>query len=209
MIAKLRGRVDGTGDDWAVIDVGGVGYLVHCPSRTLAELARATGEVALQIETHVREDRIQLFGFLHEQERTWFRLLNGVQGVGARVALGVLGALRVDEIVQAIALQDKAPLTRAPNVGPKLAQRIVVELKDKAAGVALKSATARAVPSSALPAAADDSDNGAMADAVSALVNLGFAQAQAMSAVARASRDAGAAADVTTLIRTSLRELSA
>jgi Holliday junction DNA helicase RuvA len=204
MIAKLRGRVDGIGEDWAVIDVGGVGYLVHCPSRTLAELARVTGEVSLFVETHVREDRIQLFGFTQESERTWFRLLNGVQGVGARVALGVLGTLRVEEIVEAIALQDKAPLTRAPNVGPKLAQRIVSELKDKAAGVALTAVAARVAPT-AVPAGGED----VMADAVSALVNLGFAQAQAMSAVAKARRDAGDAADVATLIRSSLRELSA
>jgi Holliday junction DNA helicase RuvA len=203
MIAKLRGRVDGTGDDWAVIDVGGVGYLVHCPSRTIAELARAQGEVALHVETHVREDRIQLFGFMAEAERAWFRLLNSVQGVGARVALGVLGTLRVDEIVQAIVLQDKAALTRALNVGPKLAQRIVTELKDKATGLALATG-AKAMPLVSVPAA-----EGAVADAVSALVNLGFAQAQAMGAVAKASRDVGSAADVATLIRTSLRELSA
>ena len=124
MFAKLRGRVDGTSEDTAVIDVNGVGYLVHCSARTLGQLAQVDGEVALQIETQVREDRIQLFGFLVETERAWFRLLNGVQGVGARVALGMLGTLRVEEIVQAIALQDKAPLTRAPSVGPKLAQRI-------------------------------------------------------------------------------------
>ncbi|MGF1625241.1 MAG: Holliday junction branch migration protein RuvA [Alphaproteobacteria bacterium] len=202
MIARLRGRVDGTGDDWAVIDVGGVGYLVHCPVRTLGDLARAGGEVALYVETHVREDRIQLFGFMHEAERSWFRLLNSVQGVGARVALGILGTLRVDEIVQAIALQDKAALTRAPSVGPKLAQRIITELKDKAVGLSLSSA-ARTVPAGTVPEA-----DGVIADAVSALVNLGFAQAQAIGAVAKASRDAGGGADVGTLIRTSLRELS-
>ena len=206
MFAKLRGRVDGTGEDTAVIDVNGVGYLVHCSSRTLGQLAQVDGEVSLQIETQVREDRIQLFGFLVESERAWFRLLNGVQGVGARVALGILGTLRVEEIVQAIALQDKAPLTRAPSVGPKLAQRIVTELKDKAAGMALSAAPKPAAEGAVavLPTA-----EGAMADAVSALVNLGFAQAQAMGAVAKASRDAGADADVKTLIRHGLRELSA
>jgi len=203
MIARLRGRVDGTGEDWAVIDVGGVGYLVHCPARTLGELARATGEVALYVETHVREDRIQLFGFILDAERSWFRLLNSVQGVGARVALGVLGTLRVDEVVQAIALQDKALLSRAPSVGPKLAQRIITELKDKAVGLTLSTA-AKATLAVPLPEA-----EGTMADAVSALVNLGFGQAQAMGAVAKASRDAGTGVDVATLIRTSLRELSA
>ncbi|MEZ5668163.1 MAG: Holliday junction branch migration protein RuvA [Alphaproteobacteria bacterium] len=203
MIASLRGRVAGTGDDWAVIDVGGVGYLVHCPKRTLGELERATGEVSVHVETHVREDRIQLFGFVTEAERRWFRLLNSVQGVGAKVALGILGTLRVDEVVQAIALQDKAPLTRAPSVGPKLAQRILAELKDKAAGIALPQGLAAA----AAPAA--DAGETTLGDAVSALVNLGFAQAQAMSAVARASRAAGAGADVATLIRHGLRELSA
>lgn len=205
MIARLRGRVDGTGDDWAVIDVNGVGYLVHCSSRTLGDLSRAADEVALYIETHVREDRIQLFGFVAEQERSWFRLLNSVQGVGARVALGILGTMRIDDIVQAIALQDKTPLTKAQNVGPKLAQRIVTELKDKAAGLTLSTA-ARAPQAGDVPAVAAD---GAMADAVSALVNLGFGQAQAMGAVAKASRAAGGNADVAALIRDGLRELSA
>jgi len=205
MIARLRGLVDGIGEDSAVIDVGGVGYLVHCSSRTLSALGRGQGEVALFVETHVREDRIQLFGFMAEAERAWFRLLFSVQGVGARVALGILSTMAVDEIVKAIALQDKAPLTRAPNVGPKLAQRIVAELKDKAADRALAaSAAAQAGTPIAVPAA-----EGALGDAVSALVNLGFAQAQAMSAVARASREAGAEADVATLIRHGLRELSA
>lgn len=206
MIARLRGLVDGIGDDSAVIDVGGVGYLVHCSARTLGDLGRVQGEVALYVETHVREDRIQLFGFLAEAERAWFRLLFGVQGVGAKVALGVLSTLRVDELVQAIALQDKTPLIRAPSVGPKLAQRIVAELKDKAADRALAAAAGPAAAGApiAVPAA-----EGALGDAVSALVNLGFAQAQAMSAVARASREAGTQADVATLIRHGLRELSA
>ena len=201
MIARLRGRVDGIGEDWAVIDVNGVGYLVHCSARTLGVLAQANGEVALYVETHVREDRIQLFGFDAEADRRWFKLLNSVQGVGAKVALGVLSALRVDEIVQAIGLQDKAPLTRAPSVGPKLAQRILTELKDKAAGVAM------AAPAGVGVAQPADADHGALGDAVSALVNLGFAQAQAMRAVAKASRTAGAQADTAALIRHGLREL--
>lgn len=202
MIARLRGRVDGTGEDWAVIDVNGVGYLVHCSARVLGDLAQTNDEVALFIETHVREDRIQLFGFITESERLWFRLLNSVQGVGAKVALGVLGVMRIEEIVQAIALQDKTLLVRAPSVGPKLAQRIVTELKDKAAGAALSAPSRPSV----LPAG--DGDDGKLADAVSALVNLGFAQAQAMSAVARASRAAGGQANVETLIRDGLRDLS-
>ncbi|MFD1333365.1 Holliday junction branch migration protein RuvA, partial [Methylopila musalis] len=131
MIGKLTGKVDSVGLDWAIIDVGGVGYVVHCSTRTLSRLK--AGETArLSIETHVREDRIQLFGFMSDLEREWFRLLNTVQGVGTKVALGVLSVLEAPDLATAIALQDKAAISRAPGVGPRVAARIAAELKDKA-----------------------------------------------------------------------------
>ncbi len=136
MIAKLRGVVDSVGEDWAVIDVAGVGYLVSCSGRTLAAL-QVGAAAALFVETQVREDRIQLFGFVEPADREWFRLLQTVQGVGGRVALGILSALGPDQLVQVIASGDRAAITRADGVGPKLAARILTELKDKAGGIAL------------------------------------------------------------------------
>ena len=135
MIGKLRGIVDAVGKDWVIVDVGGVGYEVWCPARTLSRLPTIGQPVTLIIETHVREDAIKLFGFLSEAERSWFRLLQNVQGVGTKVALSVLGVLEPQELANAIALQDKAQVARAPGVGPKVAQRIVSELRDKAPGL--------------------------------------------------------------------------
>ncbi|MFZ1097231.1 MAG: Holliday junction branch migration protein RuvA, partial [Xanthobacteraceae bacterium] len=132
MIGKLKGVIDSYGEDCIILDVNGVGYRVHCSARTLQELP-ATGQPAtLAIETHVREDQIRLFGFLTEVEREWFGLLQTVQGVGAKVALSVLGTLRPADLASAIAMRDKAMVARAPGVGPKVAERIVTELKDKA-----------------------------------------------------------------------------
>jgi len=162
MIAMLAGIVDEIGADRLVLDVNGVGYLVFCSSRTLARAPRHGEPLRLLVETHVREDHIHLYGFAEESERHWFRLLNTVQGVGARLALAVLGALPPDALVTAILAQDKAALARAEGVGPKLAQRIVTELKDKVGTIALGGA--RALPEDA---------EAASADAVSALVNLG------------------------------------
>ncbi len=195
MIAKLTGVIDSLTDNGAVIDVGGVGYLVFCSARSLGRLAK--GEAAsLLVETHVREDHIHLFGFLDAGERDWFRLLVTVQGVGARVALGILSVLDGTELVQAIAAADKAAITRAPGVGPKLAARILNELKDKVGDIALGPVAA---VSSALSAAT--------ADAVSALVNLGYNPSQSLTAIQSAAAGLDAGADVETLIRGGLAEL--
>jgi len=132
MIGKLKGIVDSVGDDWVILDVQGVGYQVHCSARTMGALPSIGEATSLAIETHVRETEIKLFGFTADLEREWFRLLQNVQGVGAKVALAILGTLSPGEIASAIALQDKASVSRAPGVGPKVAQRIVAELKDKA-----------------------------------------------------------------------------
>ncbi len=199
MIGKLTGIVDSTGDDWAILDVGGVGYLVFCSGRTLGLLPPAGGAATLWIETHVREDHIHLFGFAETAERDWFRLLNSVQGVGAKMALAVLSVLPPADLVRAIAAQDKASLSRASGVGPKLAGRIASELKDKAGGMALGPAEV----ANGAGAGGEVSE-----DAVSALVNLGYRRAEAFAAVAKASGDLGAKASVESLIKAGLKELA-
>ncbi|MBL8691928.1 MAG: Holliday junction branch migration protein RuvA [Rhodospirillaceae bacterium] len=207
MIAKLTGRLDSTGESWAIIDCAGVGYLVECASRTLARLPAVGGQVSLVVETLLREDSLRLIGFASAAERDWFRLLTQVQGVGARIALAILGSLEVDDLVRAIAAQDKALLTRADGVGPKLAQRIATELKDKAAGLMLGHA---AKAQAKVPAAGEklDPSIGVAADAVSALVNLGYGRSEAFGAVASASQVVGAKPKLEDLIRAGLRELS-
>jgi holliday junction DNA helicase RuvA len=204
MIGKLKGLIESYGQDSVIIDVNGVGYEVHCSARTLQELPGAGQPAVLAIETHVREDQIRLFGFLTEIEREWFRLLQTVQGVGAKVALSVLGTLKPSDLASAIAMRDKAMVARAPGVGPKVAERIVTELKDKApAYTNVDPALVR------LSGALDDKRAPApVTDAVSALVNLGYAQAQAAAAIAAAARSAGERAEATTLIRLGLRELA-
>ncbi|MFQ5763447.1 MAG: Holliday junction branch migration protein RuvA [Rhodospirillales bacterium] len=205
MIAKLKGVVDSLGEDSAVIDVGGVGYLVYCSGRTLGRLA--AGAVAeVMVETHVREDHIHLYGFADAFERDWFRLLTSVQGVGVRVALGLLGVLTPDELMQAVAAADKAAITRAPGVGPKLATRILSELKDKVGAIALAQVPG-AVPAAALGGAIEGA-NGPLADAASALVNLGYNPSQALGAVSRAAGRLGEDADVEALILDGLSELA-
>ncbi|MFZ5792805.1 MAG: Holliday junction branch migration protein RuvA [Pseudomonadota bacterium] len=204
MIAKLSGLVDSVGTDTAVIDVGGVGYLVFASSRTLGRLPRAGEAASLLIETHVREDHIHLYGFATPAERDWFRLLTTVQGVGARLALALLGALAPDELLQAVLAQDKAALTRANGVGSKLAARIVTELKDKAGGIALGNGMAAGLAAIAAEAEAP----GPLAEAVSALVNLGYRRQEALSAVSGAARALGAKASTEALIRAGLKELS-
>jgi Holliday junction DNA helicase RuvA len=204
MIGKLRGVIDSYGEDFVILDVGGVGYQVHCTARTLQALP-AQGEAAtLSIETYVREDQIKLFGFASDIEREWFRLLQTVQGVGAKVALSVLGTLKASELATAVAMRDKASVARSPGVGPKVAERIVTELKDKAPKfTALDPAVIR------LSDAIDDNRAPRpVADAVSALVNLGYGQPQAAAAIAAASRNAGEDADTATLIRHGLKELA-
>ncbi len=195
MIAKLTGLVESTSGEGAVIDVGGVGYLVFCSSRTLARLPARGAPASLLIETHVREDHIHLYGFADAAERDWFKLLTTVQGVGAKLALALLGVLGPDDLARAIAAADKTGLSRAPGVGPKLAARIASELKDKVGAIALGAAAA-------LP------ERGAEADAVSALVNLGYRRSEALVAVAAATRRLGGAAEVDQLIRAGLKELS-
>ena len=204
MIGKLKGLIESYGQDSVIVDVNGVGYEVHCSARTLQELPGVGQPATLSIETHVREDQIRLFGFITEIEREWFRLLQTVQGVGAKVALSVLGTLKASELASAIAMRDKAMVARAPGVGPKVAERIVTELKDKApAYTNVDPALVR------LSGALDDKRAPApVSDAVSALVNLGYAQAQAAVAIAAAARSAGEGAEATTLIRLGLRELA-
>jgi Holliday junction DNA helicase RuvA len=204
MIGKLTGTVDEVTGDSAIIDVGGVGYTVFGSSRTLARLAQAGSAVSLYIETHVREDHIHLYGFLERVERDWFRLLLTVQGVGARVALSILGVLSPGELATAIAAQDKAAVGRANGVGPKLAGRIVLELKEKAGGMAFGPAALQGAGD-----AAPAPENAAFGDAVSALVNLGYRRSEAYSAIARAAGSLGAEAKADQLIRAGLKELSA
>ncbi|MFT4078988.1 Holliday junction branch migration protein RuvA [Rhodomicrobium sp.] len=208
MIGKLKGIVDTVGADHAIIDVGGVGYEVACSPRTLGAL-RPGEPVALSIETHVREDAIKLYGFLSEAERGWFRLLQSVQGVGAKVALSILATLDSAQLAQAIAMQDRVSVTRAPGVGPKVALRIVNELKDKAPPLAF-SVAANAAPTSgaasaATPASAAPSP---AAEAVSALVNLGYAPLQANAAISSALDKAGDNARTEDLIRFGLKDLA-
>ena len=204
MIGKLKGVIDSYGEDFVIVDVGGVGYVVHCSARTLQALPPVGEAVTLSIETHVREDQIRLFGFLSDAEREWFRLLQTVQGVGTRVALSVLGTLKPGDLASAVAMRDKAAVARAPGVGPKVAERIVTELKDKApAYTAIDPAVVRLAGS-----IEDKRALQPVADAVSALVNLGYGEPQALAAIAAASRSAGEAADVAKLIRLGLRELA-
>jgi Holliday junction DNA helicase RuvA len=202
MIGKLKGLIDSIGEGELILDVNGVGYVVAASARTLRNLPGLGEAAALYVETQMREDSIRLFGFLAEGERDWFRLLQSVQGVGAKVALAILGALSAADLASAVALQDKAAFARAQGVGPKLAARIVAELKDKApalgaADLGLPAAT-RAAPELGGPAH----------DAVLALVNLGYARPQATLAVAKGLGSLGVAATTAALIRHSLKELA-
>jgi Holliday junction DNA helicase RuvA len=197
MIAHLKGRLDATGIDHAVIDVGGVGYLVGASARTLSALGPVGEAATLFTEMLVAEDSIRLVGFARQDERDWFRLLTGVQGVGARVALAILSAIEPVDLSRAIAAQDKAIVARANGVGPKLAERIVRELKDKVGGIAL-----------ALGPATVAAPAGASADAVSALLNLGFRPVEAASAVAVADGELGGGATLDALVRLALKKAS-
>ena len=202
MIAKLKGTVDSVATDSAVIDVGGVGYLVAASSRTLRDLV-AGGPATMLIETIVREDAIALYGFLETAERDWFRILTTVQGVGARVALSILSTLAPDEIARAIAAQDRATLSRPAGVGPKLAARLATELKDKAAAFGVAPAAAAAAVDA--PAGSPGSIN---EDAVSALVNLGYKRIEAFAAIARVTQRLGSDARLDAVIRAGLQELA-
>jgi Holliday junction DNA helicase RuvA len=207
LIGKLTGIIDSYGEDLLVLDVGGIGYEVYCPSRLLTTLPPVGDRATLWIDTYLREDAIRLYGFASELDREWFRLLQTVQGVGARVALAVLGVLRAGDLATAIALQDKATLGRAPGVGKKLAERIVTELRDKAP----RYATADPNVIRLRTDLAEHRAPRAVADAVSALVNLGYAEVQASAAIAAAARAAADAGNDPTpeqLIRAGLRELA-
>ena len=196
MIARLTGSLAEAGADSAVIDVGGVGYLVQASTRTLAAIGPVGGSVMLFTDMQVREDAITLFGFGSAGERDWFRLLTGVQGVGGRVALAILSVLDPADLSRAVASGDKAMIARAQGVGPKLAQRIAMELKDKVGGAAL------GLPGAAVAAPAGS----ATSDALSALANLGFRPAEATAAVAAASDELGPAATLDALVRLALRK---
>jgi len=200
VIAKLAGIVDSVGEDGAVIDVGAVGYLAFCSTRTIGRLPPAGAPARLLIETHVREDHIHLYGFIDAAERDWFRLLTTVQGVGARLALSILSAAAPEDLTLAIFAQDRAALARADGVGPRLAARIVNELKDKLGGL---SAAARAA---AAPPPAGEA--GVVADAVSALEGLKIPRSEAYGAVAAAARRLGEGVTLDALIRAGLQELA-
>lgn len=201
MIGKLTGRVDFVGADNAIIDVGGVGYVVHCAAATLARLV-VGASVSLAIETKMSEDAIRLYGFFANEEREWFRLLQTVQGVGARVALSILSTLKIPELERGIVLGDKAVVGRAPGVGPKLATRIVTELKDKAPAMAL------ARGADAAERAGLQAPRPTESEAIGALVKLGYSQMVAGEAVARAGGSLGEAAALDALLREALRQLA-
>ena len=204
MIGKLRGVIDSYGEGTVVLDVHGVGYLVHCSARMLQSLPSPGEAATISIETWVREDQIRLYGFGSDLEREWFRILTGVQGVGAKVALAILGTLKVTDLANAIALGDKAQIARTPGVGPKLAQRLVTELKDKAPAFA-------SVDPSVVKLQGDLAERRAsqpVSEAVSALVNLGYGEIQASAAIATAMRSAGDNATTESLIRLGLKELA-
>jgi Holliday junction DNA helicase RuvA len=204
MIGKLKGTIDSYGEDYVILDVHGVGYQVHCSARTLQALPPQGEAATLSIETHVREDQIRLFGFTSDHEREWFRLLQTVQGVGVKVALAVLGTLRPADLADAIALRDKAAVSRAPGVGAKVAERIVTELKDKVPAFSTVDPSVIALSGAVEERRAPQP----VQDAVSALINLGYAQPQASAAIAAATRQAGEGADAAKLIRFGLKELA-
>lgn len=207
MIGKLSGIIDGFGTDYILLDVGGVGYLVHCSPRTLQQSGQTGDAASFLIDTHVREDAINLYGFKDAFEQQWFRLLTSVQGVGAKVGMAILGACPPERLGFAIASGDKAAVQAADGVGPKLALRIVTELKDKAAKMDLSASLPVKEPKTAkqqdaAPATVDN-------DAVSALVNLGYAKSDAFQAVLMAKQKANDNAALSELIRLALKELSA
>ncbi|MBL8704770.1 MAG: Holliday junction branch migration protein RuvA [Rhodospirillales bacterium] len=209
MIARLSGTVAEIGEDFAVIDCAGVGYHAQCSGRTLERLPPVGGLATLHVETLMREDSIRLLGFAERAERDWFRILTTVQGVGPRIALAILSSLSAEELLAAIASGDKAMVSRADGVGPKLAQRIVSELKDKAGSMFFGAQTGVGGPGAAQPAAqAVAGVQGAASDAVSALVNLGYRQAEAFTAVAKVAQEQGAKVTVDALIRAGLKELA-
>ncbi len=203
MIAKLTGVVDQIEHDGAIINVHGVGYRTFCSARTVSRLSAAGSAVGLLIETHVREDHIHLYGFIDAAERDWFRLLTTVQGVGAKLALSILSVVAPDALGLAILAQDKSALARAEGVGPRLAARIVNELRDKAGSVAVSGPSSAVLPPTELSI-----DRAAAADAISALENLGLGRSEAAGAIAAAARKLGSEAAADVLIKAGLEELA-
>jgi holliday junction DNA helicase RuvA len=204
MIGKLTGLIDSYGDDFVIIDVGGVGYVAFCSGRTLQALPPPGEAASLAIETYVREDQIKLFGFAMAAEREWFRILLNVQGVGTKVALALLSTFKVGDLASAIALKDVAAITRTPGVGKKLAERIVLDLKDKAPAFG-------SIDPAVMKLQGDIEGSRApqpALDAISALVNLGYPQVQASAAVAGAMKVAGEAPKTEALIRLALKEMA-
>lgn len=203
MIAKLTGLLDTTGPDWLIIDVNGVGYHVFASGRTLSQVSSDGQRITLIIEALVRNEQMQLFGFSNESERAWFRLLLNIQGVGAKVALALLSALSPDEFQQAILTQDHALITRAEGVGPKLAGRIVSELKGKVGNLTL------GVSGAASPVHTDVlSLSSGMGEAISALTNLGYRRPEAIEAIAKSCQTLGPGASTEALVRQGLKVLS-
>ena len=205
MIAKLTGLVDNIGEDWVVLDVGGVGYMLYCSSRTLTSITQLGEAMSLFVETHVREDHIHLYGFATSSERNAFQLVNRVQGVGTKVALAILSAMSPEQLSNAVAAEDKVPFTSASGVGPKLAARLVTELKGKVDGVAggiefLARATGEIKGT--------DNSLALTEDAISALVNLGYGRADAFGAVSSVVRAENGTNTLDHLIRDALKELS-
>ena len=206
MIGRLKGIIDELGDGWAVVDVNGVGYRVFCSSRTLESFV--AGELAvIEVETHVREDHIHLYGFGDLTEKEWFKLLTMVQGVGAKVGLAILGVLGPEDLISAISTSDSATISRAPGVGPKLATRIASELKDKIGAVVLGAAS-NSISSNDIIAASGKGSSGIITEATSALVNLGYGPSEALSVVALAAEELGDNVTIEELIRNGLRVLA-
>ncbi|MDR3325800.1 MAG: Holliday junction branch migration protein RuvA [Rhodospirillaceae bacterium] len=197
MIAKLRGLIDSIGEDWVVIDVGGVGYLVFCSTKTLNRLPKIGENTQLFIETHVREDYIHLFGFYLTAERDWFRLLLTVQGIGSKVALAMLSVLELEDLLLAISSDDKEMLSQAQGVGLKLAKRLITELKDKITKFSLSPNFSEQISIT--------SDQ--HSDAVSALVNLGYRRIEAHTMVLKIANSLGDNVTTNDLISKSLKEL--
>lgn len=203
MIGKLKGIVDETAEDYVLVDVNGVCYVVHCSERTAANAGKIGDPVTLFIETYVREDQLKLFGFASAFERDWFLLLQSVQGIGAKLALALLSKLSPGQLANAIALQDKSLLAKTPGVGPKAAERIVLELKNK-----LPKSPSDQVEFSVLEDLGGAKALAPVAEAISGLVNLGYSRDHAAAAIAAVIKEAGESVDTTKLIRLGLRYLS-
>ena len=207
MIARLKGVIDEIGVDWLVIDVSGVGYYVNCPANTINSLPEVGSTAAIHIETHVREGQISLYGFSEVRERECFRLLTTVQGVGAKVAIAILGSLSPDQLIDAIIAQDKLELTRAEGVGPRLAARLLTELKDRILSVSSNINDISVKKENSVLTGSRESLLDTNNDAISALVNLGYGRAEAFAAVSRAAVGMDDDASIESIIPVALKEL--